>query len=216
MKKLKINSPKDGKQLAEAKELAYKAGFYHGTMVYGEFAGRQVQDAKPLIRQQLLDSDEAFTYCEPESPVVSRSGDECVVAHLDQWFLTYGTDEEWKRQTLGHILNEDGLGFNSFKTATKRALEQTLGWMNEWAVTRQYGLGSELPWDSSQLVESLSDSTIYMAYCTVSHYLHSDIYGKEPGTGNIKATQMTDDVWDYVFASGTPPTRTLSALSSNL
>ena len=207
VEKMKINSPKDAKQLAEAKALANKAGFYHGTMVYGEFDGMKVQDAKPLIRQQLLDSGDAFVYCEPESPVVSRSGDECVAAHLDQWFLTYGTDDEWMSDTLGHILDEDGLGFDTFTTATRNALEQTLGWMSEWAVTRQYGLGTQLPWDSSQLVDSLSDSTIYMAYCTIAHYLHSDIYGKQLGIGSISAFQMTDDVWDYVFAlRDEPPT----------
>src|SRR6201747_176259 len=37
VKKLKIMSPKDTKQLEEAKELAYKEGFYQGTMVTGEF-----------------------------------------------------------------------------------------------------------------------------------------------------------------------------------
>jgi leucyl-tRNA synthetase len=70
----------------------------------------------------------------------------------------------------------------------------------EWSVTRQYGLGTDLPWDSSQMVEGLSDSTIYMAYYTVAHFLHSDIYGKQPGVANIAVSQMTDDVWDYVFA----------------
>jgi hypothetical protein len=33
---MKINSPKDTKQLAEAKEEAYKEGFYKGKMIYGE------------------------------------------------------------------------------------------------------------------------------------------------------------------------------------
>ena len=93
VKKLKINSPKDERQLLEAKELAYKTGFYQGTLVYGPFVGMPVQEAKPLIRQQLLDSGDAFVYCEPDGVVVSRSGDTCVAAFLDQWFLTYGVDE---------------------------------------------------------------------------------------------------------------------------
>jgi leucyl-tRNA synthetase len=66
-------------------------------------------------------------------------------------------------------------------------------------VTRQFGLGTKLPWDTTQLVESLSDSTIYMAYYTVAHFLHSDIYGKELGIGKIKTEQMTDEVWTYIF-----------------
>ncbi|AEO70196.1 uncharacterized protein THITE_2121281 [Thermothielavioides terrestris NRRL 8126] len=200
VEKLKINSPNDERRLLEAQEIAYKTGFYHGTMAYGPFAGKSVQEGKALVRQQLLDSGDAFTYCEPESPVTSRSGDECVAAFLDQWFLTYGVDEEWRNDTLEHLRGEDGLGFNCFGSVTKHSLEQSLAWMTEWCVTRQYGLGTQLPWDASQLVEGLSDSTIYMAYYTVAHFLHSDMYGKEAGTGNIRASQMTDNVWDYVFA----------------
>ncbi len=50
------------------------------------------------------------------------------------------------------------------------------------------------------MVEGLSDSTIYMAYYTVAHFLHSDIYGKKPGLGGVAVDQMTDGVWDYIFA----------------
>jgi leucyl-tRNA synthetase len=200
VKKLKINSPKDERQLLEAKELAYKTGFYQGTMVFGPFAGMPVQEAKALIRRQLLDSGDAFVYCEPDGLVVSRSGDECVAAFLDQWFLTYGVDEAWRDETLEHLRGDDGLGFNSFGTVTKHSLEQTFGWMREWSVTRQYGLGTDLPWDPSQMVEGLSDSTIYMAYYTVAHFLHSDIYGQRPGIADIAVSQMTDEVWEYIFA----------------
>lgn len=38
----------------------------------------------------------------------------------------------------------------------------TLGWLKEWACTRLFGLGTRLPWDESWVIESLSDSTIYM------------------------------------------------------
>lgn len=201
VKKMKINSPKDVEQLAEAKEQAYKLGFYQGKMIFGEFTGKTVQEAKGLVRQSLLDTGDAIVYCEPDGLAISRSGDECVAAYLDQWFLTYGNaDEAWKNEVLSHVRGEDGQNFNSFTAATKNSIEQTLGWMNQWSVTRQYGLGTKLPWDTSELVEGLSDSTIYMAYYTIAHYLHSDIYGTQPGIGNVKVSQMTDEVWDYVFA----------------
>ena len=32
----------------------------------------------------------------------------------------------------------------------------------------------EVPWDEQFVIESLSDSTIYMAYYTVAHLLHGD------------------------------------------
>lgn len=200
VKKLKINSPKNERQLQEAKELAYKAGFYRGTMVYGPFAGTPVQDAKPRIRQQLLDSGDAFVYCEPDGLVISRSGGDCVAAFLDQWLLTYGVDETWRDDSLSHLRGNDGLGFDCFSTFGKHSLEQTFGWMTEWSVTCQYGLGTKLPWDPSQMVEGPFDSTIYMAYYTVAHFLHSDIYGKRPGIANISVAQMTDSVWEYIFA----------------
>ncbi|KAK3903430.1 leucyl-tRNA synthetase, class Ia, archaeal/eukaryotic cytosolic [Staphylotrichum tortipilum] len=200
VKTLKINSPKDERQLAEAKELAYKTGFYQGTMVFGPFAGMPVQEAKNQVRQQLLDSGDAFVYCEPDGLVISRSGDECVAAFLDQWFLAYGLDEAWRDDTLAHLRGDDGQRFNCFSTVTKHSLEQTFGWMREWSVTRQYGLGTELPWDPSQMVEGLSDSTIYMAYYTVAHFLRSNIYGNQPGIGGVSVEQMTDGVWDYIFA----------------
>jgi leucyl-tRNA synthetase len=93
---MKINSPKDRVQLAAAKEKVYKEGFYSGKMVIGDYAGKTVQEAKPLIRQQMIERNEACPYWEPENIVMSRSGDECVVCLTDQWYLNYG-EESWKQ-----------------------------------------------------------------------------------------------------------------------
>ncbi|KAG9534447.1 leucyl-tRNA synthetase, partial [Aureobasidium melanogenum] len=169
---MKIASPKDTKQLAEAKDLAYKEGFYKGTMCYGEHKGKSVEEAKPLVRQTLIDAGNAFNYAEPDGEVMSRSGDSCVAGHLDQWYLNYGKsgDEPWQQEVLGHVNGE----LNTFSTEAKNAFQQTLDWLGQWACARSYGLGSKLPWDQQFLVESLSDSTVYMAYYTISHYLHGD------------------------------------------
>lgn len=78
VKKLKISSPKDTKQLEEAKELAYKEAYYQGTMKVGDFKGEKVESAKLKVRQQLIDAGEAIAYAEPEKRVVSRSGDDCI------------------------------------------------------------------------------------------------------------------------------------------
>ena len=199
VKKLKIMSPKDTKQLEEAKELAYKEGFYQGTLVFGPFSGEKVEDAKPKVRQQLFDANEGFAYSEPERKVVSRSGDDCIVALMDQWYIDYG-EESWKQTALKYVANEDGKGVNTFSQETKNGFEGVLNWLNQWACARSFGLGSKLPWDPQFLVESLSDSTIYMAYYTIAHFLHADVYGKTMGLAGIKPEQMTDEVWDYVFA----------------
>ncbi|KAI9832445.1 MAG: cytosolic leucyl tRNA synthetase [Phylliscum demangeonii] len=196
VKKMKINSPKDTKQLEEAKDLAYKEGYYQGVIVVGDFKGMKVSDAKESIHKHLEEHGEAFVYWEPEGLVMSRSADECVVAKLDQWYLNYGADTEWRDQTMSWVKQ----GLNSYTTDTKNGLEAVINWLNRWACARTYGLGSRLPFDPHFLVESLSDSTIYMAYYTIAHYLHQDIFGKKPGLANIKPEQMTDEVWDYVFA----------------
>ena len=50
----------------------YLKGFYEGVMLVGPCAGDKVCDAKPKIRQELMDKSEAFEYFEPESQVMSR------------------------------------------------------------------------------------------------------------------------------------------------
>lgn len=42
VKRFKINSQKDKQQLADAKAEVYKEGFYQGTMIIGDFAGKYV------------------------------------------------------------------------------------------------------------------------------------------------------------------------------
>lgn len=196
VEKMKINSPKDAKQLAEAKDLAYKEGYYKGTMLIGDFKGQKVEEAKPQVKKQLINSGEAFEYAEPNGHVVSRSGDECVTAYLGQWFLNYGeNDPEWRDTVLDHVKND----METYSSETQNGFEKNLEWLNRWACARTYGLGSKLPWDPKFLVESLSDSTVYMAYYTISYLLHSDIFGTKPGVLSIKPDQMIDEVWDYVF-----------------
>lgn len=196
VKKMKINSPKDAKQLAEAKDLAYKEGYYKGTMLVGDFKGQSVESAKPKVKEALLKGGDAFEYAEPNGHVVSRSGDECVVAYLGQWFLNYGEgDPGWRQQVVDYV----GGDFETYTSEAKNQFERNLEWLNRWACARTYGLGSKLPWDPKFLVESLSDSTIYMSYYTISHLLHGDIFGTQKGIIDVKAEQMTDDVWDYVF-----------------
>jgi leucyl-tRNA synthetase len=159
VKKLKIASPNDKTKLEEAKELAYKEGFYQGTMLVGEFKGEKVEVAKPKVRQQLIDAGEAFAYSEPERKVVSRSGDDCIVSLMDQWYMDYG-EAAWRKTALDWVDNKDGKGMETYSPEIKNSFEGVLNWLNQWAVSRSYGLGSKLPWDSNVLVESLSDSTI--------------------------------------------------------
>ncbi|KAG5339737.1 hypothetical protein C0989_003925 [Termitomyces sp. Mn162] len=197
---LKVQSQKDTKQLTEAKEIAYKEGFYSGTMLVGEFKGQSVQDAKPKVRQRMIEAGLAFAYAEPEGLVISRSADECVVALMDQWYLDYG-EECWRNQVENLLAK-----MNTYSVETRNHFEKTLAWLNKWACARTYGLGSKLPWDPHFLVESLSDSTIYMSYYTVAQLLHEDsLDGSKPGPLSITPDQMTDEIWEYIFCDGPFP-----------
>lgn len=199
----KINSQKDKNQLAEAKEIAYKEAFYQGIMCIGEFSGMKVQEAKPKVREIMLKAGEAFAYSEPESLVMSRSGDECVVALLDQWYIDYG-EEEWLAKTKKCLAQ-----MNTYTNETRHQFEAVLDWLNQWACARSFGLGTKLPWDEQFLVESLSDSTIYMAYYTVANLLHGNsIDGSKVGPAGVKPEQLTDAAWDYIFKIGELPTDT--------
>lgn len=57
----------------------------------------------------------------------------------------------------------------------------------------------QLPWDEQFLIESLSDSTIYMAYYTIAHLLQGDLFGEKVGPLGISAEQLTPEVYDYIF-----------------
>lgn len=190
---MKIQSPKDSVKLAEAKKIAYKEDYYSGVMAVGKYKGEKVEVAKSKLKAELIAEGSAFVYNEPEGLVISRSGDDCIVSLEDQWYVDYG-EESWKVQAR-ECLDQMEL----FAPEVKNAFEGTLNWLSNWAVSRSYGLGTKLPWDPKYLVESLSDSTIYQSFYTIAHLLFTDYYGKDVGPLGIKADQMTDDVFDYIF-----------------
>ncbi|XP_027697624.1 leucine--tRNA ligase, cytoplasmic [Vombatus ursinus] len=197
--KLKIQSQNDREKLAEAKEQLYLKGFYEGIMVVDRFKGQKVQDVKKTIQKMMIDNGEALIYMEPEKQVISRSSDECVVALCDQWYLDYG-EESWKNQTSQCLRD-----LETFCDETRRNFEATLSWLQEHACSRTYGLGTRLPWDEQWLIESLSDSTIYMAFYTVAHLLQGgNLHGQAESPLGIRAQEMTKAVWDYIFFKEAP------------
>ncbi|XP_012629620.2 leucine--tRNA ligase, cytoplasmic [Microcebus murinus] len=196
---LKIQSQNDREKLAEAKEKLYLRGFYDGIMLVDGFKGQKVQDVKKAIQKKMIDIGDALIYMEPEKQVMSRSSDECVVALCDQWYLDYG-EENWKKQTSQCLKN-----LETFCEETRRNFEATLDWLQEHACSRTYGLGTRLPWDEQWLIESLSDSTIYMAFYTVAHLLQGgNLRGQAESPLGIRPQQMTKEVWDYVFFKEAP------------
>ncbi|KAL6254270.1 hypothetical protein P5V15_014885 [Pogonomyrmex californicus] len=200
---LKIQSQNDKVKLMEAKEIAYLKGFYDGVLLVGPYKGKKIQDIKKLIQKEMVDNGTAVIYYEPEKTIISRSSDECVVALCDQWYLDYG-EESWKKETLEALKNLD-----TFHDEVRRNFLVCLDWLHEHACSRTYGLGTKLPWDESWLIESLSDSTIYMAYYTIAHFLQGGTFkGDKPNTYGIEASQMTSEVWDYIFFKNAKPPNT--------
>ena len=192
--KLGIKSSKDKIKLAEAKEEVYSKGFYQGVLDIGPYKGQAIQEAKVKVKNDLINSGEALTYYEPEGIIKNRSGETCVVALVDQWYIIYG-EEQWRDFVLSHIKSDK---FNAYSKSTLKAFEDKINWFKEWGCSRTFGLGSHIPWDQQYLIESLSDSTIYMAYYTIANYLHEDIFGEKPKNG-ITPDMLTEDVFDYVF-----------------
>ncbi|KAF0987450.1 hypothetical protein HZS_6729, partial [Henneguya salminicola] len=195
---LKITSQNDSNLLKEAKEKLYKSSFYCGTMIVGEYNGVLINLVKNKIRDQLINKEIAFIYMEPESTVVSRSGDACIVALCDQWYLSYN-DETWKNDVRTALQN-----INTYSQDVRHNFLATVDWLHEHACSRLYGLGTKVPWDQKYLIESLSDSTIYMAYYTVAHILQGGSLDGSTNFGNIHPDKLTPEIWDYIFFANAP------------
>ncbi|KAK9861984.1 hypothetical protein WJX84_001799 [Apatococcus fuscideae] len=199
-KELNITNQHQAEKLATAKDRCYLKGFTDGVMIVGPHSGKKVSEAKPIIKDEMIAAGQALTYNEPEKEVISRSGDECVVALTDQWYLTYN-DPEWKaaaRKALEQM--------ETYAEETRTGFEYTLGWLQQWALSREFGLGTRLPADPAYLIESLSDSTIYMAYYTIAHFLQgNDLFGKGKNAG-VRVEDLTDEVWDHIFLGKAAPT----------
>jgi len=72
--------------------------------------------------------------------------------------------------------------------------------------SRSFGLGTRLPWDEQYVIESLSDSTIYMAYYTIAHFLQDgSLTGNPNNQYGIQPEDLTDDVFNYIFLSNYYP-----------
>lgn len=188
----KVKDQHDKEKLKEIKDLVYLKGFNTGTMLIGKYKGESVEAAKKKVKKDLVESGEGLIYCEPESLVKTRTGEVAIVALVDQWMICYG-EEEWQKVIHEHL---NSPLFKSYNPNTFKEMINKVGWLKEWGCSRVFGLGSRLPWDKQYLIESLSDSTIYMAFYTICKYFSKDMYGDVP----VMKPEYVDDVlFDYVF-----------------
>jgi len=187
IEKYDVQHQNERKKLEQIRKELYKIGYYGATFneKYKRFglAGTPVPDGKDVVQQRLIDEGWAHLYYELTGRVVCRCQTEAIVKIVsDQWFLAYG-DPVWKK--LAHEALDN---MQLFPEQVRSQFEHVLDWLKDWACTREYGLGTRLPWDDRWLIESLSDSTIYMAYYTVSHKL------KE-----VAPEQLTTEFFDALF-----------------
>ena len=187
VKQMGIETQLDPK-LEDATKEVYRHEFHNGKMKpnTGRYSGLSVAEAKDKVKQDLMAEGKAETMYELlNKPVVCRCGTECIVKIFeDQWFIDYG-NPEWKavvHKAFGkiEILPEE----------LRAEFDYVIDWLHEKACARKSGMGTKLPWDPEWIIESLSDSTIYMAYYTIVKHIKD--YG-------LKPTQLTDGVFDYVF-----------------
>lgn len=187
---------KDAAKIADATEKAYQAGFYEGVLLPNAkaFAGMKVSDAKEKIRAWLVSRHEAVVGYWPSGPVVCRCLTPSVVKIVsDQWFIRYGA-EDWKKEAHEAMEN-----MQFYPSLARKQFEYVVDWLRDWACTREHGLGTHLPQDPRWLIESLSDSTIYMAYYTIAQLLEKQSPSGGPARHGVDAKDLSDAFFDYVF-----------------
>lgn len=175
-------------KLDEATNELYNKEFTTGKLNErcGEFAGIKVEFGRDKVREWLENNEhlEKFPVLE-NGPVRCRCGAECVVKILsNQWFLNYG-DEDWKALAR-KCFDEMNILPNKIKTE----FHDVVSWLHERACARQQGLGTKLPWDKDWIVESLSDSVIYMAYYTISRFVNE---------GKVNPENLTKELFDFIL-----------------
>lgn len=185
--KMGIQDQTDPK-LEDATREVYRHEFHNGRMKSntGKYHGLPVAEAKDKVRQDLTAEGKATTMYELlNRPVKCRCGTECIVKIFeDQWFIDYG-NPQWK--ALAHKNLEK---MEILPEEMRKEYEHVIDWLHEKACARKSGMGTRLPWDKDWIIESLSDSTIYMAYYTIARHIKEN---------KIEAARLTNEVFDYVF-----------------
>ncbi|HID47657.1 MAG TPA: leucine--tRNA ligase, partial [Methanococcaceae archaeon] len=190
VERMDIRSQEEREKLEEATAKIYREEYHKGILNENcnRYRGIPVREAKEVIIKDLLErgiGEILYEFSEPN--VICRCGSRCIVKLVKgQWFITY-SDEEWKK--LAHKC-VDKMEF--IPESLRKEFHNKIDWMKDKACARRRGLGTRLPFDRKWVIESLSDSTIYMAYYTI---------GKIINVYNIGAEQLIPQLFDYIFYS---------------
>jgi leucyl-tRNA synthetase len=171
----------------EATKTLYKKEFHGGLLkeICGKYAGKQVNKVKDLLIENFKEQGIADSMYDLPDPVVCRCMTPCIVKLLEeQWFIKY-SDPTWKQETKDTLKQA-----SIYPESARQWFLNIIDWLKEWPCARKSGLGTPLPWSPGWIVETLTDSTVYMAFYTINNHLKQH---------NITAEQLTPDVFDYIF-----------------
>ncbi|HKG29765.1 MAG TPA: leucine--tRNA ligase [Nitrososphaeraceae archaeon] len=197
----------DDPQLEKATNELYSQEYYKGKMLQNtqKYVGMPVSLAKDRIKKEMILSGAADVMFELiNKPVRCRCGTECVVKLLnDQWFLNYG-DEKWKN--LAHECLDK---MDIIPEEIRQEFNYVIDWLRERACARKSGLGTKLPMDHDWIIESLSDSVIYMSYYILAKYVNNNsiLDGDNKLMTNTAndvdvvaiVDNLNDSFFDYIF-----------------
>lgn len=188
VKRLGISSQLDPR-LEDVSREVYKEQFYNGILVVDnrEFRGLPVKDARDKVKELLYSGRQGFPFYELNRKAWCRSGGEIIVAKITgQWFINYNV--KWLKENARKALEEGKIKIVPAKY--KKLFLDTIDWLDKRPCARKRGIGTRLPWSPEWIIESLSDSTIYMAFYTIVHILREH---------NISEDSLIPEVFDYVF-----------------
>ena len=174
-------------RLEKATKEVYSREFHNGRLRgnTGQYANLPVERAKDAVKEDMIADGRATTMYELIAPVRCRCGSDVLVKIFEnQWFIDYG-DQSWKE-----LAHENLAGMEIIPRELRQEYVNVIDWLDRKACARNVGMGTKLPWAKDWIIESLSDSTIYMAYYTVI----KDINRVKP-----EAEALTEEFWDYVF-----------------
>ncbi|MBI1972029.1 MAG: leucine--tRNA ligase [Candidatus Aenigmarchaeota archaeon] len=191
-----IRSLDETERLEKATRDVYAEEFYKGVTGRncGAFSGLKVGEAKQKISDELSKRGFGSSMYENVSTdmkgraariITCRCGSDVVVKVIkDQWFLDY-SNADWKKITRKLLARMEII-----PAMYRKQFEESISWLHEWACARHRGLGTKLPYDEKWIIESLSDSTIYMAFYTIVNEIKKN---------KITPESLTEELFDYVF-----------------
>ena len=171
----------------EATKALYKKEFHTGVLKQncGPYAGKTVREVKDILIHDFKKLGVADSMYDLPDPVICRCMTPCIVKILsDQWFLNY-SDQAWK-----NIAKDTVAQMTIYPDSARQWFIAVIDWLKEWACARTTGFGTPLPWGEGWIIETLSDSTIYMAFYTINKHIQQH---------NIKPEALTPEVFDYIF-----------------